>query len=108
MLWFPRDVSPNTKQSQLTRAFGSAHLQIINIIHSPVGNYKVHTIGATGTEVSGDNGSLDCIVRKLVWCRASKVWTWVDATWDVQPCQESGLYLIFQGSRFNPYPESVI
>jgi len=65
MLGFPRTVSPNTKQSHLTRVFGSAHLLMINIIHSPIGECKVH-IGDTGTEVSGDNSSLDWRVPELV------------------------------------------
>lgn len=65
MLGFARAVSPNTKQSHLTRAFGGTHFLIINIIHSPVGVCKVH-IGDTGAEVSGDNGSLDCEVPELV------------------------------------------
>ena len=65
MLGFPRAVSPNTKQSHLTRTFSSAHLLIINIVHGPVGECKIH-IGDTGAEVSGDNGSLDCTVPELV------------------------------------------
>ena len=27
-----------------------------------------------------------------VWCFASKVWTWVDVTWNAQTCEELGLY----------------
>ena len=65
MLGFPRAVSPNTKQSHLTRAFGGAHLLIINIVHSPIGECKVH-IGDTGAEASGDNGSLNGHVPELV------------------------------------------